>query len=367
MNKRVVFLAQHYLMSVALLAFALLFISHCTTNTIAGAGSEAECKVVGVAHLANGNAAVGARVSAIPTRYVAEPLEFDAAVLLESLQTTTASDGSFEIPSIDTGSYFIVINDGQTGASRMRCSVTQANTVNQVGDQIIKPYTSIVGTIDTVGGGGRKRYVQLHGIDRIVAIGVDGTFRIDSLPADTFQMQILTISSETRQLALQDVVTKPDTATTLTHAPAVVFAVHCGGEAYTGADGVAYHADTCYSHGYADSDPDPLLKIPDSLLFVMSRVGTFSYAVGGLSTGTYLITFKLDENYWHGPGKRVFDIIAEGQAIVSQLDLFVAASGENIALDITIPVEVNDGTLNLDFVPSIDKAKVFGIVVRKKV
>ncbi|HSR12045.1 MAG TPA: malectin domain-containing carbohydrate-binding protein, partial [Thermodesulfobacteriota bacterium] len=93
------------------------------------------------------------------------------------------------------------------------------------------------------------------------------------------------------------------------------------------------------------------------------RYGNFSYSIP-LAGGTYDVTLKLAENTFSSKGKRVFDVFAQGNQVLKDLDIY-AIAGKNRALDLNLRVVVSGGTLNLDFVPVVGDAQVNGLVIRR--
>ena len=81
--------------------------------------------------------------------------------------------------------------------------------------------------------------------------------------------------------------------------------------------------------------------------------------------GYYVVTLKFAENYdadSHNGG-RVFSVAAEGQPVITNLDVYQAAGGEHKAYDVAVTVVVSDGELDLDFSSSVDSSEVDAIQV----
>ncbi len=74
------------------------------------------------------------------------------------------------------------------------------------------------------------------------------------------------------------------------------------------------------------------------------------------------MTLKFAEIYWNSAGKRIFNVSMQGQQVITNLDIF-AQVGENAAYDVTIPVSVTNGNLNIVFSTVADNAKVSAIEV----
>jgi hypothetical protein len=142
----------------------------------------------------------------------------------------------------------------------------------------------------------------------------------------------------------------------------VVAAINAGGAAFTAADGTAYKADQFFSGGQTFTSTAAIAGTTDDMLYQSERWGNFSYAFP-VADGTYNVTLQFAEIWWDAAGKRVFDVTAEGNKILDDLDIFAAAQGKNKAVDFTVPVAVSDGTLNLQFTTGIDNAKIGAIRV----
>ena len=150
--------------------------------------------------------------------------------------------------------------------------------------------------------------------------------------------------------------------TTIGTSPVTVFAVNSGGGQYTNpSSGIVYKADTDYSGGSAASTTAVITGTSDPTLYQTERYGNFSYNIP-LANGNYSVTLKFAEIYWTAAGKRVFNVSMQGTQVLSNLDIF-AQAGKDAAYDVTIPVSVTNGTLNIAFTTIIDNAKVSAILV----
>ena len=143
----------------------------------------------------------------------------------------------------------------------------------------------------------------------------------------------------------------------------VVFAVNTGGSEYVDTDGIIYQADSLYSGGKTFVSSTNINGTEDGPLYKSERYGNFSYDIP-VANGNYLVTFKFAEIYHNGDGRRIFDVEMEENEVIGNLDVF-AQVGKYEAYDVTAPVDVKDGVLNIDFYTGKDNAKVGAIVVEK--
>jgi hypothetical protein len=146
--------------------------------------------------------------------------------------------------------------------------------------------------------------------------------------------------------------------------PGVISAINAGGPKYTDGQGLAYRGNTQFSTGYAYTTTAAIAGTTDDPLYQSERYGDFSYGIP-VANGDYLVTLKFAEIYWTQPGQRVFNVLLEGVKVISKLDL-VAKVGPKAAYDVTLPVHVTDGKLNIAFRSVVDYAKVSAIVVQAK-
>jgi hypothetical protein len=143
-----------------------------------------------------------------------------------------------------------------------------------------------------------------------------------------------------------------------------VFAVNAGGPQYTAVDGTVFAADAQFSGGRTDTTTAAIAGTADDRLYQSWRYGKFSYTAP-VANGAYLVTLKFADNLWSQAGQRVFDVTMEGKVVLSKLDV-AAKVGLNAAYDVTIPVTVADGKLNIGFKAVVGKPMVSGIKVEPR-
>jgi len=140
-----------------------------------------------------------------------------------------------------------------------------------------------------------------------------------------------------------------------------VFAVNCGGSAYTSSDGIAYAADTGYTGGSTYTNTASISGTTDDTLYQSERYGNCSYAAT-VPNGNYLVTLYFAETYHTAAGSRSFNVIMEGNEVISDLDIYAEAGG-NAAYITETYVTVNDGQINIEFATNVENAKINAINV----
>lgn len=142
-----------------------------------------------------------------------------------------------------------------------------------------------------------------------------------------------------------------------------VLAINAGGPAFTGADGTSYLADQSFSGGTTFGNGNAISGTTDDPIYQSERRGSFSYAIP-LASGSYLVTLKFAETVANANNARVFSVTMEGNPIITNLDLH-AQAGANAAYDLTFPVTMVDGVLNLGFTAAVGDPKLSGLVITR--
>ncbi|GAB47025.1 hypothetical protein MOPEL_003_00480 [Mobilicoccus pelagius NBRC 104925] len=97
-------------------------------------------------------------------------------------------------------------------------------------------------------------------------------------------------------------------------------------------------------------------------LYQYSAVGVTGYALPVPHDGSYRVRLHMAEGWWSGPGRRVFDVHAEGVLAAAGVDIFHSV-GKGAAHEVTFVVAVDDGRLDIDFVARADLPVVGAIEV----
>jgi beta-glucanase (GH16 family) len=149
-----------------------------------------------------------------------------------------------------------------------------------------------------------------------------------------------------------------------TNNDSIVHAINVGGPAYQGADGIVYAGDTLATQaekgeiGKIDGAQDPEI-------YRTYRRGEVSIGLP-VDNGRYDLTLMFAEPDKVPVGSRIFDVYAEGRAIVADLDVRKARDGRiRSALVHTVTgIEVSDGQLDLDLRASKAEPVLGALIVR---
>ena len=77
-----------------------------------------------------------------------------------------------------------------------------------------------------------------------------------------------------------------------------------------------------------------------------------------VANGTYAVNLKFAENYATAAGQRSFNVIINGQTVLTNFDIFAAAGGGFKALDRGFSASVTNGQMIIQLVPVIGAAKI---------
>ncbi|MBW4561106.1 MAG: PQQ-dependent sugar dehydrogenase [Mojavia pulchra JT2-VF2] len=189
------------------------------------------------------------------------------------------------------------------------------------------------------------------GLNHIVAVtkAADGTTSLPSV------VQILDYQPNAAPAPL------PDSGNTPPKPNAI--RINAGGGAYTDSLGQVWSADQYFVGGNLNGTTAAIAATTADPLFQTERwLSNLAYAIP-VANGDYTVKLQFAEIYWNAAGQRIFDVSAENQLVIDDLDILAQAGGKNIALDKSFNVNVKDGTLNLDFLASKDNAKVSAIEI----
>jgi len=91
-----------------------------------------------------------------------------------------------------------------------------------------------------------------------------------------------------------------------------------------------------------------IIHTSDPRLYQTTRLGNaFGYKFD-VPSGRYEVELHFAEVWWGSAGRRVFDVIIEGQTVRDNYDIYAAAGGRYIAQVETFTTWVTDGHLNVD-------------------
>lgn len=150
--------------------------------------------------------------------------------------------------------------------------------------------------------------------------------------------------------------------------------VNCGDAAFSDSCGNLWAADQAYTLGGWGYVTPPTSSVGgvgtgsiggtvEDGLFLKERYAASLEYRFTVPNATYQVTMKFCEGYFTGPGQRSFGVVAEGVNMASGLDLYAQAGPKN-AYELSSPVTVSDGILNIVMTASADNALVNAIEIK---
>ena len=90
-----------------------------------------------------------------------------------------------------------------------------------------------------------------------------------------------------------------------------------------------------------------------------------TYRMGGFTPGSSrTVTLYFVEHFWSAAGKRLFDVIINGNEVLASFDVFASAGGQFIAVQRRFTTTASSsGQVVVQFVSGVDNPIVNGIVV----
>jgi Concanavalin A-like lectin/glucanases superfamily/Domain of unknown function (DUF2341) len=189
---------------IIIILLALTFI-HCSSNgSLTGTGSQSgNGRIAGVAYTSEGTPAANAVVRLRLQNYT-------AAIALQKSSTVsrdlhTDATGRFAIDSLDTGKYFIEVNDESAHAVLFACTLSREEPESYLQKGVLQPTGTISGSFlseaDSV-----PMYVQVCGLERSGVRDLStGGFSIRDVPAGVFTVRVLAASSSAKPVDIPDV------------------------------------------------------------------------------------------------------------------------------------------------------------------
>lgn len=138
--------------------------------------------------------------------------------------------------------------------------------------------------------------------------------------------------------------------------------IKAGGKAVVDTSGNTWERDR-YSRGKVKGGKVyDVAGTADDRLFAKVRTGKFIRYTIPLPAGQYTLNLLFADPKFTAAGRRVFNVIAEDQPVLTNFDV-AANGGGRSAIARSVPVTVSDGTLNLNFQSVVGKAIVSGIEI----
>ncbi len=220
--------------------------------------------------------------------------------------------------------------------------------------------------VDSVSASTASNYLVLNTIVSSVTLFADKkTVRLNIANYDTSALSIVIIRNIKDRFVPANTLAGKSVAIIKPQRLSLPVKINCGGPASND-----YLADQMWSggleYGYLDGtahqNTATALGVNDPVIFRSEMSGAAEYRVR-VPNGTYLVTLMMSENYFTGPGQRLFDVAVQGVVVEKNLDLF-SKVGKGVQYQKAAPnVKVTEGMLDIHFMSLVDNAVVNGITI----
>jgi uncharacterized repeat protein (TIGR02059 family) len=124
-----------------------------------------------------------------------------------------------------------------------------------------------------------------------------------------------------------------------------------------------YEGSVNYGNTYRTEES--ITATSDAEIYKSERWYSFiSYNIPVEKDKNFKVTLKFAEIYFSKAESRLFDVVINGQKVLSNFDVYANAGGKNIAIDTTFSIYSNDTILNIEFIAIKDNAAIKGIEIR---
>jgi hypothetical protein len=200
--------------------------------------------------------------------------------------------------------------------------------------------------------------------------GVAGVIA-DLLPPDHTARDVINVIDQTVTPHAQSVGAWSKTGGVINPADAVA-KIMAAGVALDAGGGSAgsYTTDAYYSGGKTYSVSDPVdtsrVSVPaPQQVYQTERFGNFSYTLPHLVPDSpSIVRLDFAEIYWNGPNQRLFNVLINGNPVLTNFDIEATAGGKDIAISRQFEcLSDSSGRIVIQFTTLRDNAKVSGIQV----
>ncbi|HSX51122.1 MAG TPA: glycoside hydrolase family 11 protein [Cellvibrio sp.] len=141
-----------------------------------------------------------------------------------------------------------------------------------------------------------------------------------------------------------------------------VYAINAGNSSAATLNGIVYQPDRFASGGTTQTVTDGIAGTTEDAVYQSERYGTYSYDIP-VSNATYNVVLHFAELYHNAAGARSFNLSIEGQAVLSDFDLYGMA-GHDVAYEQRIDnIAVADGKLTINLTSKIDNGTLSGFAI----
>jgi hypothetical protein len=178
----------------------------CSQPPLAGGTTDTgNARVSATVYRPDGTPASGASVVLRPAQYVNSLGGQLPKSTIDKNELLTNEVGDFTIDSIDTGDFFIEVNDRAALAVLFRFSHTKETPETLSLRDTLRPYATVNGIVGTQNTAIGTWYVRVRGLERLSQVGSDGHFSMSDLPAGTYDFNVSSTEPQTKPVVFDSV------------------------------------------------------------------------------------------------------------------------------------------------------------------
>lgn len=199
---------------IKIIVVSILFLFGCTPNGgITGTGSQAgNGRVACVIYNEDGSPAAGATIRLRSRDFIAK--RDTSTTDTVSRNAFTDKNGAFTLDSVDSGSYFIEINDGNSHAVLLTCDMTSTDTLVKLPKATLLPTGIIKGTLTSGSDDSSSLSILIYGLERSgLYDSSTGEFFIYDVPSGKYTIRILANSGKFKPVEISNITLPSDRIT----------------------------------------------------------------------------------------------------------------------------------------------------------
>lgn len=190
------------LIAVTLLTAMVLQCSHYAGGTT----DTGNAKVAATILTEKGEPVVGASVTICSNEYTSRfVIKSEEPRSSEIQRFITDNDGSFEIDSLESGTYNIEVNDKESGALLTSITVDDQDDEQIRIQDTIHAFARISGAIRSIEETEADVYVVVIGTDHYAPVTSDGMFELKDMPAGTFDLKVVASDDDWNTIEFNEV------------------------------------------------------------------------------------------------------------------------------------------------------------------
>ena len=181
---------------------------------IAGTSEQGNAKFTATIYTQTGAPAAGCKVTLRRSGYVSDPAAALSKVLGDSAQTTTGEGGLLSIDSLDSGAYSVEVTDAKAHAVLLKFGIGPTRKSVNWGPDTIRQFAVVQGRVVPLVSHAR-RFAQVFGLERLVAVDSSGSFVLSDLPQGMYTIRIVAVDTAAGSTVFDSVAAKAGAATSI--------------------------------------------------------------------------------------------------------------------------------------------------------